>query len=107
MQQFNGNMVADNVMGLITQLSRYKAELGDKLYHEIGRFEKSTGICTDCGQHYTLTLNQRNFTCAACETYQNRELSSAKSIARAGELDLIAARIVARYFTSTEQQNYG
>jgi putative transposase len=39
MQQFNGSMVNDNVMGLITQLSRYKAELRGKVYHEIGRFE--------------------------------------------------------------------
>ncbi|MFT6899458.1 MAG: putative transposase, partial [Paraglaciecola sp.] len=38
MQQFNGSMVNDNVMGLITQLSKYKAELRGKVYHEIGRF---------------------------------------------------------------------
>ena len=96
MQKFNGSMVADNVMGLITQLSKYKTELEGKLYHEIGRFEKSTGVCSECGQHHVLTLNDRNFTCTACETYQSRDLSAAKSIAKTGELDLIAAGIVAR-----------
>ncbi len=96
MQKFNGSMVADNVMGLITQLSKYKAELEGKLYHEIGRFEKSTGICSECGQNHVLTLNDRYFTCVACGTYQNRDLSSAKSIEKTGELDLIAAGIVAR-----------
>ncbi|MGP4933129.1 RNA-guided endonuclease InsQ/TnpB family protein [Pseudoalteromonas nigrifaciens] len=96
MQKFNGSMVADNVMALITQLSKYKAELEGKLYHEIGRFEKSTGICAECGQHHVLTLNDRYFTCTACETNQNRDLSAAKSIAKTGELDLIAAGIVAR-----------
>ena len=95
-QKFNGSMVADNVMGLITQLSKYKAELEGKLYHEIGRFEKSTGICSECGQNHVLTLNDRYFTCVACGTYQNRDLSSAKSIEKTGELDLIAAGIVAR-----------
>ena len=95
-QKFNGSMVADNVMGLITQLSKYKAELEDKLYHEIGRFEKSTGICSECGQNHVLTLNDRYFTCVACGTYQNRDLSSAKSIEKTDELDLIAAGIVAR-----------
>jgi putative transposase len=105
MQKFNGSMVADNVMGLITQLSKYKAELEGKLYHEIGRFEKSTGICSECGQHHTLTLNDRNFTCVACGTYQNRDLSSAKSIARTGELDLIATGIVARVAPKSQQKS--
>lgn len=105
MQKFNGSMVADNVMGLITQLSKYKAELEGKLYHEIGRFEKSTGVCSECGQHHVLTLNDRNFTCATCGTYQNRDLSSAKSIARTGELDLIAAGIVARVIPKSQQKS--
>jgi len=78
-------------MGLITHLSKYKAKLEGKLYHEIGHFEKSTGICSECGQYHVLTLNDRYFTCIACEIYQNRDLSAAKSIASTGELDLIAA----------------
>jgi putative transposase len=105
MQKFNGSMVADNVMGLITQLSKYKTELEGKLYHEIGRFEKSTGVCSECGQHHVLTLNDRYFTCTACETYQNRDLSAAKSIAKTGELDLIAAGIVARVTPTSQQKS--
>ena len=106
MQKFNGSMVVDNVMGLITQLSKYKAELEGKLYHEIGRFEKSTGICSECGQRHVLSLNDRYFTCLSCGTYQNRDLSAAKSIARTGELDLIAAGIVAKVLKPTSQQKY-
>lgn len=105
MQKFNGSMVADNVMGLITQLVKYKAELEGKLYHEIGRFVKSTGICTDCGQHHALTLNNRNFTCSTCATYQSRDLSAAISIARTGEIDLIAAGIVARVTPTSQQKS--
>ena len=104
MQKFNGSMVADNVMGLITQLSKYKAELEGNIYHEIGRFEKSTGICSECDQRHVLTLSDRNFTCTACGTYQSRDLSAAKSIARTGELDLIATGIVARVLKPTSQQ---
>jgi putative transposase len=99
-------MVVDNVMGLITQLSKYKAELEGKLYHEIGRFEKSTGICSECGQRHVLSLNDRYFTCLSCGTYQNRDLSAAKSIARTGELDLITAGIVAKVLKPTSQQKY-
>ena len=105
MQKFNGSMVADNVMGLITQLSKYKTELEGKLYHEIGRFEKSTGVCSECGQHHVLTLNDRLFTCKACEVYQNRDLSAAKSIAKTGELNLIAAGIVARVAPTSQRKS--
>jgi putative transposase len=105
MQKFNGSMVADNVMGLITQLSKYKTELEGKLYHEIGRFEKSTGVCSECGQHHVLTLNDRYFTCTACETNQSRDLSAAKVIAKTGELDLIAAGIVARVTPTSQQKS--
>ncbi len=105
MQKFNGSMIADNVMGLITQLSKYKAELEGKLYHEIGRFEKSTGICEKCDQHHTLPLSDRYFTCMACGTHQNRDLSSAKSIAKTGETDLIAAGIVARVSPESQQKS--
>lgn len=105
MQQFNGSMVADNVMGLITQLAKYKAELEGKLYHEIGRFEKSTGICSECDKHHVLSLSERYFTCTQCSTHQSRDLSAAKSIAKTGELDLIAAGIVARVNPTSQQKS--
>ncbi|MFT7200071.1 MAG: putative transposase [Glaciecola sp.] len=96
MQQFNGNMVHDNVMGLITQLSKYKAELRGKVYHEIGRFEKSSGICTSCDHHHKLLLIQRTFACHQCGTIQCRDWSAAMSVAKSGETGLIAAGIVDR-----------
>ena len=96
MQQFNGKMVSDNVMGLITQLTKYKTELNGNLYHEINRFTKSTGICMACGQHHLLTLNQRTFTCTKCHFTQSRDGAASKSIERTGESELIAAGIVAR-----------
>lgn len=105
MQQFNGSMVADNIMGLITQLAKYKAELEGKLYHEIGRFEKSTGICSECGQHHALLLSDRSFTCSNCGFCQSRDLSAAKSIAKTGELDLIAAGIVARVTPTSQHKS--
>lgn len=105
MQQFNGSMVADNVMGLITQLSKYKAGLEGKLYHEIGRFEKSTGICSECRQHHVLSLNDRYFTCTSCNTHQSRDHSAAKSIAKTGELELIATGVVARVNPKSQQKS--
>jgi putative transposase len=50
-------------------------------------------------------LNDRNFICTACDTYQSRDLSAAKSIARTGESDLIAAGIVARVNPASQQKS--
>jgi len=104
MQQFNGSMVSDNVMGLITQLVKYKAELRGNVYHEISRFQKSTGICHVCQHPHTLSLNQRNFTCEQCDTFQCRDWSAAISVANTGEQDLKAAGIVAWALPTAQQK---
>lgn len=96
MQQFNGTMVNDNVMGMITNMTKYKVELNGGLYHEIGRFVKSSGICHVCKHGHKLDLSTRSFTCESCQTEQCRDLSAAKSVENTGEIDLIAAGIVAR-----------
>lgn len=104
MQQFNGSMVNDNVMGLITQLVKYKAEWRGNVYHEIGRFQKSTGICHVCQHSHTLSLNQRNFACEQCGTLQCRDWSAAISVANTGEHDLRAAGIVAWALPTAQQK---
>jgi putative transposase len=45
MQQFNGRMVGDNIMGTLVSLTKYKVEERCGLFNQIGRFVKSTGIC--------------------------------------------------------------
>ena len=97
-------MVNDNVIGLITQLSKYKAELRGKVYHEIGRFEKSSGICTSCNHHHKLSLSQRTFACHQCSAIQCRDWSAAISVAKTGETGLIAAGIVARVKPTAQQK---
>ena len=66
---------------------------------------KKTLSCAECGQHHVLTLNDRHFTCKACEVHKSRDLSAAKSIARTGELNLIAAGIVARVAPTSQQKS--
>jgi putative transposase len=96
MQQFNGNMVNDNIMGTISGLVRYKSQLAGKLHHEINRFTKSSGICYECKHGHKFGLATRTFTCESCGTQQCRDVSAAISVANTGEKELIAAGIVAR-----------
>ena len=104
MQQFNGRMVGDNLMGQITQLTKYKVKREGGIYHEIGRFVKSSGICEHCLHEHKVELKDRHFTCSQCGQPQYRDWSSAKSIARTGEKDLIAAGVVARALPTAQMK---
>jgi putative transposase len=104
MQKFNGRMVADNIMGLISDLTKYKVELRGGVHHEIGRFERTTGVCSHCGQHHKLSLKDRYFTCVSCGTFSDRDYSSAIAVQRLGESDLMANGTVVRLTRSTNTQ---
>ena len=104
MQQFNGRMVNDNVMGMITSLTKYKVELNGGIYHEIGRFVKSSGICSECKHGHKFDLSVRSFACESCGVMQCRDLSAAKSVANTGMLDLMAAGIVVRVTPKSQKK---
>ena len=98
-------MVNDNVMGMITELTKYKAELNGAVYHEIGHYVKSSGICYECQHEHKFDLSVRNFACESCGTMQCRDLSAAKSVANTGEKDLIANGILVRALPKPQQKS--
>ncbi|MFT6194392.1 MAG: putative transposase [Cognaticolwellia sp.] len=104
-QPFNGQRVNDNVMGMSTALTQYKAELNGAVYHEIGRFVKSSGICCECKHEHKFDLSVRNFACESYDTVQCRDFFAAKSVANTGEKDLIASGILVRALPKTQQKS--
>jgi len=105
MQQFNGTMVNDNVMAMITELAKYKVDLNGGIYYEIGRFVKSSGICYECKHEHKFDLNVRSFNCERCHLEQCRDLSAAKSVADTGEKDLMAVGMITRVTPKPQQKS--
>ncbi|WP_422125589.1 zinc ribbon domain-containing protein [Vibrio breoganii] len=77
------------------------------VHHEIGRFERTTGVCSVCGQHHKLTLKERHFTCVSCGTFSDRDYSSAIAVQKIGESDLMANGTVVRVNSPNTQQKLG
>lgn len=92
-------------MGLISDLTKYKVELEGKIHHEIGRFERSTGICCECNHRHKLTLKDRTFTC--CGTHNDRDYSASISIRNSGERDLMAIGTIVRVKPMPQQKLLG
>jgi putative transposase len=51
---------------------------------EIGRFDPSSKMCSQCGYIYNLKLSERTWTCSKCGTAHDREWNAAKNIKQFG-----------------------
>mgnify|MGYP000858986724 CR=1 FL=1 len=66
--------------GFIEKL-KYKCEWYGKTVLELGQFEPSSKICSNCGYHNSdLKLNHRQWTCPDCGTHHDRDINAAINI---------------------------
>lgn len=64
---------------------KYKAKWRGKNIIQIGRFEASTKTCSNCGvKNETLTLKDREWTCAFCLSIHDRDVNAAINIKQIG-----------------------
>lgn len=94
MQQWNGRMTGDNLMGEIVSLTRYKMDRSGGLMHNINRFEASTKVCNACHHAQIMGLGDRVFECQTCGHVECRDLNSAKNIVEIGVKELTQAGTV-------------
>jgi putative transposase len=67
--------------GLFIDFCKYKAEWSGKNVFQIPTFQPSTKICNICeARNETLTLADREWTCANCGTFHDRDENAAKNI---------------------------
>ena len=67
--------------GMFVQMCKYKAEWNGKNILQIPTFQPSTKICSTCGHtNHTLTLADREWICANCDTLHDRDINAALNI---------------------------
>lgn len=76
--------IADLGLGAFYRILKYKLEERGKNYLEIGRFEPSSKLCSECGElNNNLTLADREWVCG-CGAKHNRDLNAAINIKKFG-----------------------
>lgn len=79
--------ISDVGWGEFFRQLKYKCDWYGKTYIEIGRFEASTKTCSCCqAVNQTLTLADREWVCASCNTIHDRDINAAKNIKQFGLL---------------------
>jgi len=77
--------IADLGLGKFYTLLNYKMAQNGGNYLEIGRFEPSSKMCSNCGDvNRELKLSDRVWTCKKCNTTHKRDVLAAQNIKRFG-----------------------
>jgi putative transposase len=73
--------ISDVGWGIFLEMLKYKAEWYGNNIIQIGRFEPSSKLCSNCGTiNKELTLKNREWTCKNCNTTHDRDVNAAVNI---------------------------
>ena len=78
--------VVDAMLGELIRQVKYKARWRNKKLIQIGRFEPSSKLCSNCGfKNNDLKLHHRVWKCKECGTLHDRDVNAAKNIKKIGQ----------------------
>lgn len=82
----------DNGFGMFREMLAYKLRANGYLFVKIGRFEKSTQTCHECGHINTLTKDTKvkEYDCGGCGRHLHRDYNAALNIRDIGIRDISA-----------------
>jgi putative transposase len=81
MKKLYGKSVSDVGWNKFIEQLKYKALWNDKEIMQIGRFQPSTKLCSECQTIVDfLTLKDRTWICPNCNTNHDRDINAARSI---------------------------
>ena len=77
--------IGDVGLGELTRQIRYKAQWHGRQVYEVDQWQRTTGVCPDCGYGGPkLALHVREWQCSCCGAVHDRDIASAKVIASVG-----------------------
>ncbi len=77
--------ISDVGWSMFVDMINYKSEWIGKNFIQIGRFEPSSKLCSNCGYHNSeLKLKDREWTCLSCDTTHDRDINAAVNIKKFG-----------------------
>ena len=77
--------ISDVGWGQFFQYLKYYKTIFEGEIIEIGRFEPTSQICSDCGHKQNMPLNERTFECEECGMIKNRDLNASINIKKLTE----------------------
>ena len=78
--------LADASLGKLLLQIKYKSDWRGKSVVQIGRFEPSSKLCSNCGaKNNELKLHHRTWKCNVCHVSHDRDINAAKNIKRIGQ----------------------
>ncbi len=77
--------IQDAGWSMFGEMLKYKCDWYGKNFHQIGRFEPSSKICSCCGKHKgTMKMSERVWACAGCGATHDRDINAAINIKNFG-----------------------
>lgn len=74
------------MLGEFVRQVKYKARWRNKIVIQIGRFEPSSKLCSNCGtKNDKLKLHHRVWRCKTCNVLHDRDINAAKNIKKIGQ----------------------
>lgn len=79
----NGKATLDNGYGMFLNMLEYKLQDRGKYFVKVDKWYASSQICSKCGNHKKILLNERTYTCE-CGNNIDRDLNAAINIKNEG-----------------------
>ena len=96
----------DAGIGMFLKLLKGAAQAAGRDWYEHGRYQRSTGVCLDCGLvGERLPLHIREWTCSGCAAVHDRDIAAARVLLSASQCDVALSALQSNVAKSKRQDN--
>jgi putative transposase len=88
MKKILGKSASDAGLATLVAQIKYKCDWYGKTFHQVSRFYPSSKTCSVCGEKSSFSMEVREWMCAYCWSFHDRDLNAAINILRQGIAEL-------------------